>query len=49
MKALAEQIGDIDGVIGRKTRDAIREIERGAGLPLTGRATEAVLAALRKR
>jgi lytic murein transglycosylase len=42
-------IGDIDGVIGKKTRDAIREIERGAGLAMTGRATEAVLAVLRNR
>jgi hypothetical protein len=41
-------IGDIDGVIGKKTREAIREIERAAGLPLTGRATEAVLAVLRR-
>jgi peptidoglycan hydrolase-like protein with peptidoglycan-binding domain len=42
------QIGDVDGVIGKKTREAIREIERGAGLPLTGRATEAVLGVLRR-
>jgi hypothetical protein len=35
-------------VIGKKTREAIREIERGAGLPQTGRATEAVLGVLRR-
>jgi hypothetical protein len=42
-------IGEVDGVIGKKTREAIREIERAAGLPMTGRATEAVLGMLRKR
>jgi lytic murein transglycosylase len=43
------QIGEVDGVIGKKTRDAIRNIEAQAGLVQTGRATEAVLEALRKR
>ena len=41
-------IGEADGVIGKRTRDAIREIEGRAGLPLTGRATEAALEALRR-
>ncbi len=41
-------IGEADGVIGKRTRDAIREIEGRAGLPLTGRATEAALQALRR-
>ena len=42
------QIGEVDGVIGKRTRDAIREIEGRIGLPLTGRATEAALGALRR-
>ena len=41
-------IGEADGVIGKRTREAIREIEGRAGLPLTGRATEAALQALRR-
>jgi lytic murein transglycosylase len=41
-------IGEVDGVIGKKTRAAIREVERSAGLVQTGRAIEAVLEVLRK-
>ena len=41
-------IGEVDGVIGKRSREAIRMIEAQAGLPQTGRAIEAVLEVLRR-
>jgi lytic murein transglycosylase len=40
-------VGEPDGKIGQKTRDAIKEIERGIGMPQTGRPGGRVLQALR--
>jgi peptidoglycan hydrolase-like protein with peptidoglycan-binding domain len=39
--------GRPDGVIGARTRDAIREFERARGMEVRGRATDIVLEAAR--
>jgi hypothetical protein len=44
--ALGFDIGSADGVIGARTRAAIEEFQRGAGLPVDGRAGARVLHAL---
>lgn len=41
--------GPVDGVTGRRTREAIELYQREAGLPVTGRADEALLYELRPR
>ena len=38
--------GEVDGLTGRRTRGAIREFQRSAGLPDTGQIDDATLAAL---
>jgi len=40
---LGYQIGEIDGVIGRGTRKAIREFQKSQGLKVTGQPSEALL------
>ncbi|MHC5654510.1 L,D-transpeptidase family protein [Stappia sp. ICDLI1TA098] len=40
--------GPVDGVMGRKTREAIRLFQEGAELPITGNPTDVVLKALYK-
>ena len=39
-------LGEIDGLTGRRTRSAIREFQRSVGLPDTGQIDDATLAAL---
>lgn len=39
-------VGEPDGKVGEKTRDAIKQIERGLGMPMTGRPGGKVLEAL---
>ena len=41
-------VGEPDGKVGSKTRDAIKEIERSLGMPATGRPGAKVLEALRR-
>lgn len=41
-------VGEADGVIGRKTREAIRAYQRSQGLPPDGFATQTLLASLRQ-
>jgi lytic murein transglycosylase len=41
-------VGEPDGKIGQKTRDAIKEVERAIGIPSTGRPGGRVLDALRR-
>ena len=41
-------VGEPDGKIGQKTRDAIKEVERAIGVPATGRPGGRVLDALRR-
>ena len=51
MRLLAQRgydIGEPDGRVGQKTRDAIKDVERRLGMPATGRAGSKVLAALRE-
>lgn len=45
---LGYQIGEIDGVIGRGTRKAIRSFQKSQGLKVTGQPSEALLAKLRQ-
>jgi lytic murein transglycosylase len=40
-------IGEVDGLIGAKTRSAIRDFQQSVGLPVDGRAGQRVLRALR--
>lgn len=47
LAARGYDIGTIDGVIGAKSEAAIRDFQQRQGLPVTGRATRDVLAALR--
>ena len=46
---LGYEPGPIDGLIGRKTRGAVRRFQEDAGLPANGRITEAVMARLEGR
>jgi hypothetical protein len=46
--ALGYEIGDIDGVIGSKTRQAIRTFERSEGRKLTGQPSQDLLAHMRR-
>ena len=39
-------VGEPDGKVGEKTRQAIKEVERSLGMPLTGRPGGKVLQAL---
>ena len=41
-------VGEPDGAIGTKTREAIADFEGKNGLPVTGRASQKVLDALRR-
>ena len=41
-------VGEADGVIGRKTREAVRAFQRSQGMPADGFATQALLARLRQ-
>ena len=41
-------VGEPDGKVGSKTRDAIKEVERSLGMPPTGRPGAKVLEALRR-
>jgi hypothetical protein len=41
-------VGEPDGAIGKKTRDAIADFERRNGMPVNGRASAKVLQALRR-
>jgi lytic murein transglycosylase len=47
LAALGHDIGEADGIIGSRTRAAIREFQAQAGLPVDGRAGRKVLDALR--
>jgi membrane-bound lytic murein transglycosylase B len=42
------EVGEADGVIGRKTREAVRAYQRSQGLPPDGFATQSLLARLRQ-
>jgi hypothetical protein len=46
--ALGYEIGDIDGVVGGKTRAAIRNFQKKNGLAVTGVPSEDLVAALKK-
>ncbi|GJE61099.1 hypothetical protein MPOCJGCO_3220 [Methylobacterium trifolii] len=41
-------MGEPDGKVGAKTRDAIKDVERSLGMPATGRPGGKVLDALRR-
>lgn len=47
LAALGHEIGEADGIIGSRTRAAIRAFQASAGLPVDGRAGARVLSALR--
>ena len=49
LAALGHDIGEADGIIGSRTRAAIRAFQASAGLPVDGRAGRKVLEALRGR
>jgi peptidoglycan hydrolase-like protein with peptidoglycan-binding domain len=40
-------IGDVDGILGSKSRDAIRDVQRQLGMEASGRAGGKLLRALR--
>ena len=46
--ALGYEIGDIDGLIGKQSRDAIRNFERSQGSTATGRPSADLLKQMRK-
>lgn len=46
--ALGYEIGSIDGVIGSRTRKAIRNFQHGNGLPVTGKPSKELVIAMRK-
>ncbi len=47
LRALGYEIGEVDGVVGPKTRQGIRQFQRRRGLPVSGEVDEALLDALR--
>ena len=47
LAGLGYDIGDIDGLVGAKTRLAINEFQKSIGMPVNGRAGQQVLKALR--
>ncbi len=47
LNRLGHSAGTADGVIGERTREAIRAFERSRGMPVRGRATDVVLEAAR--
>jgi lytic murein transglycosylase len=49
LAARGHDVGEPDGKIGQKTRDAVKEVEKAIGLPPRGRPGGKVLAALRGR
>jgi lytic murein transglycosylase len=49
LKARGFDIGEPDGIVGPRTADAVREFQRGAGLPVDGYAGARVLEALRAK
>jgi lytic murein transglycosylase len=49
LAARGYDVGEPDGKIGQKTRDALKEVEKAVGLPPRGRPGGKVLAALRGR
>ncbi|GJE15905.1 lytic murein transglycosylase [Methylobacterium marchantiae] len=48
LTARGYDVGEPDGKVGSKTRDAIKEVERSLGMPQTGRPGAKVLEALRR-
>jgi lytic murein transglycosylase len=48
LAARGYDVGEPDGKVGAKTRDAIKEIERSLGMPVTGRPGAKVLQALQR-
>ncbi|WP_375407684.1 lytic murein transglycosylase [uncultured Methylobacterium sp.] len=48
LTARGYDVGEPDGRVGSKTRDAIKEVERSLGMPQTGRPGAKVLEALRR-
>ena len=48
LTAKGYDVGEPDGKVGQKTRDAIKDVERGLGMPQTGRPGGKVLDALRR-
>ncbi|TXM93815.1 peptidoglycan-binding protein, partial [Methylobacterium sp. WL122] len=48
LTARGYDVGEPDGKVGAKTRDAIKEVERSLGMPQTGRPGAKVLEALRR-
>ena len=46
--ALGYEIGDIDGVIGGKSRGAIRSFQKTRGMKVTGTASESLIQALKQ-
>lgn len=48
LTSMGYDVGEPDGKVGQKTRDAIKDIERKLGMPATGRPGGKVLEALRR-
>ncbi|MCJ2011820.1 lytic murein transglycosylase [Methylobacterium sp. J-076] len=48
LTSMGYDVGEADGKVGQKTRDAIKDIERKLGMPATGRPGGKVLEALRR-
>jgi len=48
LASMGYDVGEPDGKVGQKTRDAIKDIERKLGMPATGRPGGKVLEALRR-
>ena len=46
--ALGYEIGEIDGIIGRGTRDAIRAFQKAQGDPVDGKPSAALLDKMRR-
>ena len=48
LDTLGYEVGSIDGIYGAKTQSAIKAFEQNAGLPTNGKASQEILAALRR-
>jgi hypothetical protein len=49
LNALGYRAGSVDGVVGPRTRAAIRRFQADAGLPVDGRISDPLIAALRRQ
>ena len=49
LNRLGYEVGEVDGIVGARTREGLREFQRGIGVPADGFATANLLNEIRRR